>query len=1007
MVHLEGTEPLIRPWLALLAALLLASAAAQGIEAPASIRGAPGDVVSLPLRIAQGEKVDVRTPQSLLFLGVSSTDAATGRALATILIPPGTRAGTYTITLVPAPAGSGAGSRTVTLTVLPKPDLVLSVQPPGYVTTGAATKIPVRVTNQGNAPDTVRLSASGDDPTSFGSDTLTLQPGASGTTTLDVTPGGFGERYATVVATSSIDTAYSKSLLVSYTALALGAKSADAPFLQFAFPLGLSYGSTGLDYSGGIDLSGRLSDFVSTAASLSLVPANIGTSLGFLGKNWSALYGYDSATGHDLSLAYDNWNLRATLDPHDVLTTGIGYDGRHWSVNYDHRWGPGATDTLEGTYAAQIAGPLRVSGSAGVFGEVGKNATYHVSPLAGASLDWIGPVVGAGVSATVIPWSSSPWRVTAHAFSRSTTPVRFDASANAAPSTFETNVGVQEDVSPVVTMAQRATYSLASGATLQYGVRYSPNSRPVTVLGIIGVAYDAGVLTGSGSLSAVITRLPWLSTAEVAVANGATTLSYGQSYLGPDYSLGGSIVVPIGGLPAPTVALRGVYAPSTWDAGASGAYDFADGSWAVSGTLGFQITSDATLYSTVGYDSTEGLTWQVGASATLVTGVAVPTPVVSAFGGLNEGTITGTVRIRSADGRTHPAKGLSVAVSSQDVIAKTDAEGRYSLSVTPGTVQLDFPSLPANLSPTAAAVKPVVVPLHATVRHDIVLDVSYAITGQVFADVAGTGKPSSASYGLTGVSVHLTGPKGATRTAVTDSTGAFSFSSLQPGSYSVSIIASSLPKDFEPKVAPVRVTVSDTSSPFVSLPAKPVPTTVTNTLNSKTLAMAVTVKPTEAPPGAVVHVTVQAAGATRVRAGIGTGTQTTLHKTAPGVFAGDVTVPADAVGVALVRVDAGNGQATASQTQMLYVSQGPLATLALDPSYAAPGTTVHVSAQLLVNAEHVSVTVGGKAHELTANGTRSYAGAIQAPGNDGHYPVVLRADGKTLARTTLVVSQGP
>ncbi|MEJ2667652.1 MAG: SdrD B-like domain-containing protein [Deinococcales bacterium] len=979
---------------------------AQSIEAPASIRGAPGDVVSLPLRVVGGGSVDVRTPQGLLFLGLSST-AATGRVLATILIPPGTRAGDYQVTIVTSSNGSASGSRTVTLTVLPKPDLALSVQPPGYVTTGAATRIPVHVTNQGNAPDTVHLSANGDDPTNLSTDTLALQPGASGAATLDVTPGGVGERYATVVATSSIDAAYSKSVLVSYTALALGAKSAEAPFLQFAFPLGLSYGSSGLDYRGGIDLSGNLSDFVSTAASLSLVPSSIGTSLSFLGKNWSALYGFDSATGHDLSLSYDNWNARANLDAHDALTTGIGYSSGPWSVRYDHRWGPGATDTLAGTYGVQLSSPVHVSGTAGAFGEVRQDGTYHVSPLAGASLSWIGPVIGASVGATVIPWSSSPWRVSAHAFSRATKPVRFDASASAAPATIDANVGVQEDLSDVVTMAQRVTYSLQTGGTMQFGVRYAPTTQPVTVLGIVGVAYDGSVLTGSGSLSAVITKLPWLSTAEVAVSNGATTLSYGQTYLGPDYSLGGSIAIPIGGVPAPTIALRGVYAPSTWDIGASGAYDFANASWAASGTLGFQIATDTSLYGTVGYDSTEGLTWQVGASATLVTGVAVPSQVVGAFGGLDQGTIAGTVTIRSADGSTRPGTGLSVSVPSQDVVTKTDAQGHYSLSVAPGTVQLDFPGLPANLSLDASAAKPVTVPLHATVRHDVVLDVSYAITGQVFADVAGTGKPTSDSYGLAGVSVHLTGPKGTTQTAVTDATGAFSFPSLEPGAYSVGIVAGSLPKDFEPKVAPVQVTVSDASSPFVSLPARPVPTTVTNTLNSKTLAMAVTVSPTEAPPGAVVHVTVQASKATQVRANIGAGTATVLKRGSAGVFDGDVTVPTSAAGVAIVNVEASNTEASATQTQMVFVSPGPLATLALDPSYVAPGSTVHVSAKLLVNAQHVTVTVGGTTHELTARGTRSYAGDILAPSTDGHYPVVLSVDGKTLARSTLVVSQGP
>lgn len=283
------------------------------------------------------------------------------------------------------------------------------------------------------------------------------------------------------------------------------------------------------------------------------------------------------------------------------------------------------------------------------------------------------------------------------------------------------------------------------------------------------------------------------------------------------------------------------------------------------------------------------------------------------------------------------------------------------------------------------------------------MKVSYAISGQVYVDVDHRGKPTANAYGLTGVTLHLTGANGDTKATTTNRGGNFVFRDLRPGTFEITVLPSGLPPSLRVPSKPETVKLGPNGLAFVSIGVTPVRTTVTNTLGGGTLSLSLDVQPSQAPPGALVHVVARARQASRVEAALGSAPPVDLASTANGTFEGDVEMPADAAGVALLKVTASANGAHAEQTTMVFVTNGPLAILTLDPGYVETGATVTLSLDLLVQPTDLVVQVGDRTVPMTAVGRRQFEGTFDAPGQPGTLPVTVHVNGKELAQQVLTV----
>jgi hypothetical protein len=161
-----------------------------------------------------------------------------------------------------------------------------------------------------------------------------------------------------------------------------------------------------------------------------------------------------------------------------------------------------------------------------------------------------------------------------------------------------------------------------------------------------------------------------------------------------------------------------------------------------------------------------------------------------------------------------PGSTFNPATASQDTIAVvasgTFGPGRHSLSVTlPNSFyQVDF-----VLGPAINQFGPAGSNIFYTAEHRLLsqdnggtpASAPSTISGTVFADLNGTGQPGGSNPTLSGVTVTLTGKttqgQPVTRTATPDSvTGAYSFTGVQPGMYTISVNAVST---YQPETATV------------------------------------------------------------------------------------------------------------------------------------------------------------------------------------------------------------
>ena len=989
--------------LCLLVAMVASTAAAAITIAPGEHAAKPGDVIVVAFTQTGGGTVEVQPSGAFVFLGTTKPDPGTGEAIATFLVTQDAHAGEYSLTFTQSDANGVTSRASAHLQVLPSVGARVTVSGPDTITATSSATFVANIVNLGNITDTYRFTVSSNDAVTLSSGSVRLDPGKAATITLDISPLGFGERLGTLNVHSAANPSYETSALIQYTSLALGSSDPNAPFLAYSLPLGATYGSQGLTYHAGGSVSGDLSSLANTNNAFAVSPTATSAFLGLYGDTWGTTYSYSSTLGHHLVVRDHGVDVQGTLSPEGRVTTGIGYGRNGWGVSYSHTWGPLASDRLLASHTFAVAKTTTLMLAAGAAGEVRSDGHYYASPAGHVTATYSGDGAIVSLSADVTPFLDVPWSALATAYSRDTQPWGVSGSVHVDPTSFDTNIQFTETPRADLEAMQSLSYSYPSSFGGLFSVSYTSPSNGPDVFGVGNLTLTDGSLDVQGLITANITRLPWLASVSAQFAPGIS-VAFGETYLATDYSISGSVAVPLDGTLGATLGLRGSYVVDGASLGAGLGFDTGTGAYSVSGALGIPFFPGVNVQGQLGYGSATGVSWQVGVTATLQGAFAVPSAVVQAFGGVDAGTVTGVVTKASSKG-VAPAEGIAVAALGANRVSTTDTHGRYKLTLPPGTYTLAFPGLSAQLVPPDRPT--VTVRREATVRKDLQLQVSYAITGQVFLDPTGNGTPGAASVGLAGVSVNLDRNREVVATVQSGANGAFAFRELQPGSYRVELVDASLPTGYTSTTPPRTVEVSDTRLPFVSLGATPPKATVKNTLGAGSIALSTQVLPNHAPPQAVVTVRVRASAATSVVVEASDGSETKLRAARDGTFEGQVEIPASASAVELFKVTAANATSSSTQTAMVLVNDEPLATLTLDPGSPEVGAEVTAQAHVLVRADRAWLKLGDATIELTSAGDQRFTGSFAAPAKAGDYPITLFVDGKARAERTLSVSPSP
>ena len=1007
-------------WLALALAAVAAvggclvgpPAQAASIHAGEVASAAPGGVVAIPLLVQGSGTVTLHPSAGLTPLGTSTQEH--GRLLATVLVDPTARAGPHSVQVTLSRHGTVSARTAVTIVVRTVVRAALHASPPpATVVAGKPFTTTLTVVNQGNAAETYALSISGQDPASLAPGHVHLAPGASGTVSLQLTPGAFGHRVVIVTA-AAIGSPYDQRLVYDYDVLPFPGANPSAPLLDLSMPFSVSYGTTGFDARASAGVSGSLSDFVRTDSGVSY-GGGIGAHAGLLGYDWSVEYRYRSLEGQDLTASYRGLTGTVAYSNAGTLRTGLGYSSGAFGVSYGHTWTNPSSDALSVSYGVSLTPWLQLTGHVGATGE-NLPSGYRVGPLVGATLQGSGIGLLGDIAGVYTPRGPEPWQATLDLYSQAVRPVGFGANATVTPTGSSGTLSVYEALGPSVVTSQHASYT-ATGDRRSGAGRFSVVYLLPGQLGSVRTALDGQLeqqrLQLSGSLFAVVAPLPWVTRVGVT-QSGGWNASLDETYVGNGFSVGAGASAPIATPLEPVIDAHGSVQLNPVTTGLTLDYQTSTGRLFGSAQLGYQLTRAFTLQGTVGIDANHALTYRIGLSANLLTGLQVPPSVVSAFGGLRLGTVRGRV-VRHTPTGVQGVPGVVVVAAAADRQARTDRNGAFVLRLPPGTTPLQLAHLPLDLSVVGSP--RVTVRLHRTTTIDITVKRSFDVSGQVYTAKPGNRHPNAQSRGLPYVAVRLTGPGGKEQTTGTDASGNFDFGGLAPGRYQLELVQRSLPTGYQPNQGPVGVDLGPSNSaPSVELSAAPPRTVVTTTLTAGSLALHARVTPSTAPAGAQLTVTATAPGASQVSARWASGPAVVLSAVGGGRFRGSVTLPRlpkrngrpASAGAEVLQVTARSAKHSVTQEETVIVTPGPLATLTLTPGFATSGQRVSVEAHVLVKASRVEVQLRGATVPLSRADRGRYTGTLVAPAAAGTFTVTLLVDGKPLASGHLAVSgSGP
>ena len=216
--------------------------------------------------------------------------------------------------------------------------------------------------------------------------------------------------------------------------------------------------------------------------------------------------------------------------------------------------------------------------------------------------------------------------------------------------------------------------------------------------------------------------------------------------------------------------------------------------------------------------------------------------------------VSGAVQVQETDGKLHPLGGIGVAVDGIQA-AVTAPDGRYSLgrlSIGPHTVSVVDATLPSTLALTGDAKRTVNVAAGTTVHVDFTAAGLGKITGQVEA-------PGDGGFGsLVGLqNVYIVAQPGE-HAVITDETGTFVLDNLPAGRYTLTVDPDTIPDGLSVLSGPdgpIDVVPAAAVSGVIFKLGEGAKNVVFTFNNGKKGAVTVSVLPTAAAPGALVHVT--------------------------------------------------------------------------------------------------------------------------------------------------------
>lgn len=379
-----------------------------------------------------------------------------------------------------------------------------------------------------------------------------------------------------------------------------------------------------------------------------------------------------------------------------------------------------------------------------------------------------------------------------------------------------------------------------------------------------------------------------------------------------------------------------------------------------------------------------------------------PEPVVNVFGGRRVGRVEGLAFIdENLNGVRDPDEptlaGLRVVMGGAS--AETDAQGRYTLRVRPGTHDLRLFELPATLDLyrpirlviEEGAVYPVDLPLAPTAQLPLVL----------FHDANRNGVQDEGERGIAYGGVRLSGPT--KRTFRTDDKGLALGTGLLPGTYTVTPDPGLLPPRFRPTSEALQVELKPgKANPTVRVGVAPPPKQVRTTYDLGKLAVFASLPSPIVAAGAEFEVRALARGGPEQVWVELDGRSFVLESRGEGVYGGLLRLPRETPpGPLPLKVRAARGSETAEALAIVTVVRRPLYTL--DPVKFQVGKARKLELALLFKAGSVRLEIGeGTTLEMQSEDGYLWT-AEWTPAETGTFLARVVADGEELERSELTV----
>lgn len=379
-----------------------------------------------------------------------------------------------------------------------------------------------------------------------------------------------------------------------------------------------------------------------------------------------------------------------------------------------------------------------------------------------------------------------------------------------------------------------------------------------------------------------------------------------------------------------------------------------------------------------------------------------PEPVVNAFGGRKVGRVRGVAFIdENLNGARDPGEaplvGLRVVMGGAS--AKTDARGRYSLRVRPGSHDLRLSELPATLD------------LYEPVRLAVVEGATYEVnlplapTAQLplvlFHDANRNGVQDEGERGIAFGGVRLSGP--ATRTFRTNETGRALGTGLLPGRYTVEPDPALLPPRFRATTDAVEIVLKPgKDNPAVRVGAAPPPKRVHTTFAPGKLAVFANLASPIVAAGAELEVRALARGRPDQVWVELEGQTFLLQPLGDQRYVGRLRLPRNTpTGPLTLRVRAARSGEIAEAPAIVTVVRKPLYTL--DPVRLRVGKERLMELRLLFKANSVQLVIGEGA-SLQMKSDDGYLWTAQwTPQETGRFVAKVVVDGEVLRESQITV----